>query len=82
MMVADFCPKEISREYATKKFQRFADVDRGIINMATLKRAVKELGVDMTEEEFQMLIERTDANNDGQITADDFYNILTNKYFL
>ena len=49
--------------------------------MATLKRAVKELGVNMTEEEFQMLIERTDANNDGQITADDFYNILTNKYF-
>jgi Ca2+-binding EF-hand superfamily protein len=41
----------------------------------------KELGENISEEELQEMIERADSNNDQQVTADDFYNIITKKTF-
>ena len=41
----------------------------------------KELGENISEEELQEMVERADSNADQQVTADDFYNIMTKKSF-
>jgi Ca2+-binding EF-hand superfamily protein len=39
------------------------------------------LGENISEEELQEMVERADSNGDQQVTADDFYNIMTKKTF-
>ena len=70
-----------SREGIAKIFNLF-DVDRkGSINLKDLKRVSKELGETMTDEELREMLERADSNGDGDISLDDFYNIMTKKQF-
>lgn len=52
-----------------------------MITIKNLKRVSKELGETMSEEELREMIERADANGNGQITPEDFYNIMTKKTF-
>jgi Ca2+-binding EF-hand superfamily protein len=38
---------------------------------------VKELDLELDESEIQEMVERADLNNDGVITEDEFYLIMT-----
>ena len=35
----------------------------------------------MTDEELMEMIERADSDGDGQVSQEDFYNIMTKKAF-
>ena len=41
----------------------------------------RELGETMTDEELQEMVDRADSNGDGNVSLDDFYNIMTKKTF-
>jgi Ca2+-binding EF-hand superfamily protein len=70
-----------SREGIAKIFNLF-DVERkGSITLKDLKRVSKELGESMTDDELREMLERADSNGDGEISLDDFYNIMTKKQF-
>merc|ERR1719331_1959150 len=70
-----------SKEGISKIFQLFDDDKTGHISLKNLKRVAKELGETMSEDELREMIERADSNGDGQITLEDFYNIMTKKTF-
>merc|ERR1719436_1607379 len=70
-----------TRDGINKIFDLFDDDKTGSISLKNLKRVSKELGETMTEEELREMIERADSNGDGQITPEDFYNIMTKKTF-
>jgi len=70
-----------TRDGINKVFNLFDDDKTGTISLKNLKRVSKELGETMSDEELREMIERADSNGDGQITQEDFYNIMTKKTF-
>ena len=70
-----------TREDINKVFRLFDEDNTGFITIKNLRRVAKELGENISEEELQEMIERADSNGDQQVTADDFYNIMTKKTF-
>ena len=80
MMTARMSDKD-SREDINKVFRLFDEDNAGFVTIKNLRRVAKELGENISEEELQEMIERADSNGDQQITADDFYNIMTKKAF-
>lgn len=64
-----------------KVFNSF-DINRqGKITEAELKRVAKDLGEDMTDEEIKVMFAKADLDEDGFVTADDFYNIMTHRVY-
>ena len=64
-----------------KVFNLFDDDGTGKISLRNLKRVAKELGETMTEAELVEMIERADADQDGEISPDEFFSIMTKKTF-
>ncbi len=62
-------------------FRLFDEDNAGFVSIKNLRRVAKELGENISEEELQEMVERADSNGDQQVTADDFYNIMTKKTF-
>ena len=81
MMTARMSDKD-TREDIDKVFRLFDDDKSGYISLKNLRRVAKELGETMTEEELMEMIERADSDGDGNVTPEDFYNIMTKKAFL
>jgi centrin-1 len=46
-----------------------------------LRRVAKELGETIDDSELQEMIERADTDNDGLVSEEEFYNIMTKKTF-
>ena len=46
-----------------------------------LKKVAQELGEDLTEEEIAKMFVKADLDDDGFVTADDFYNIMTHRVY-
>jgi centrin-1 len=46
-----------------------------------LKKVAKDLGEDLNDEEIEKIFVKADLDDDGFVTADDFYNILTHKVY-
>jgi Ca2+-binding EF-hand superfamily protein len=44
-----------------------------------LKHVVHHLNENLTDEEIQNIFEKADHDEDGFVTVDDFYNIMTPK---
>ena len=64
-----------------KVFASF-DVNRvGKITVMELKRVGQDLGEDMTDEEYEKMFAKADLDDDGFVTADDFYNIMTHRVY-
>ena len=51
------------------------------INPSELKQVAIDLGEDLTDAEIQNMFERADLDDDGFVTLDDFYNIMTHKVY-
>ena len=64
-----------------KVFNLFDDDGSGRISLRNLKRVAQELGETMTEAELMEMIERADTDNDGEISPEDFYVIMTKRTF-
>ena len=80
MMTARMSDKD-TREDINKVFRLFDDDKSGFISRKSLRRVAKELGETMTEEELMEMIERADNDADGQVSPEEFYNIMTKKAF-
>jgi len=70
-----------SKEDIMKVFNLFDDDKTGYITFSNLKRVSKELGEAMTDAELLEMIERADSDQDGQISPDEFYAIMSRKAF-
>ena len=46
-----------------------------------LKKVAQEIGEDLTDEEIENMFTRGDLDDDGFITQDDFYNVMTHKVY-
>ena len=81
LMTARMSEKD-SREDIKKIFKLFDEDSKGYITAANLKKLSKDLGEATDDLELQEMIERADADGDGRVTFEDFYNILTKKTFI
>ncbi|OMJ84157.1 hypothetical protein SteCoe_14783 [Stentor coeruleus] len=69
-----------SREDIRAIFTLF-DIDKtGYINIKNLKKIARDLGETCDDEELLDLIRKGDSDNDGQVSFEDFYNIMTKKF--
>lgn len=41
----------------------------------------QDLGEDLDDEEIQKMFKRADLDDDGFVTAEDFYNIMTHRVY-
>ena len=62
-----------------KVFALFDDEKSGFISIKNLRRVVKEVGESIDDSELQEMIERADVDNDGLISEEEFYAIMTRK---
>ena len=70
-----------TREEIMKVFALFDDDQTGRITLRNLKRVAKELAETMSDAELMEMIERADTDQDGEISPDEFYGIMTKKTF-
>ena len=54
---------------------------QGKITTLELKKVAQELGENLSEEEINHMFFKADLDDDGFVTADDFYNIMTHKAY-
>ncbi|GAB5031590.1 centrin 2 [Nannochloropsis oceanica] len=80
MMTTKMSDKE-SKEDIEKVFNMFDEQGKGSISFKDLKRVAKELGENMSEAELKEMILRADADQDGEVSFEDFYNIMTRRTF-
>mmetsp|Transcript_30153 Transcript_30153/g.72869 ORF Transcript_30153/g.72869 Transcript_30153/m.72869 type:complete len:160 (+) Transcript_30153:245-724(+) len=70
-----------TKEDVQKIFELFDDDQTGYISLQNLKRVAHELGENMDDAELLEMIERADADHDGQISPEEFFTIMTQKTF-
>lgn len=51
----------------------------GFISLKDLRKVAKDLGELTDDSLLQEMIERADANGDGVVSEDEFYNLITKK---
>jgi Ca2+-binding EF-hand superfamily protein len=62
-----------------KVFHLFDEERTGFITLLTLKKMVRDMGENIDEAELQEMIEKADLDKDGQVSEEEFYNIMTKK---
>ncbi len=68
-----------TREDLKKVFSLFDDEKSGFISIKNLKRVIRDLGENIDESELQEMIEKADQDNDGLVSEEEFYNLMTRK---
>jgi centrin-3 len=59
-----------------KAFKLFDEDSRGKISVKNLRKIAKELGESITDEELQAMIDEFDKDQDGEISQQEFLNIM------
>ena len=80
MMTARMSDRD-TRDDINKVFRLFDEEGSQTITIKNLRKVARELGETMSDEELNEMIQRADSNSDGQVSMDDFYNIMTKKTF-
>lgn len=78
--ISDKLGNRESKEGIQRIFELFDDDGSNTINVKNLARVARELGESMTEEELQEAISKV-AGNKKEISADDFYQVMTKKIY-
>jgi len=78
-IVAPKMPDRDSREEIQKVFKLFVEDGGSFITFRGLKRVCQELGEALTDEEIQEMIDEADRDQDGQISADEFYRVMRKR---
>ena len=66
-----------TRANVNKIFAHYDDERTGYISIKNLRRVAQELNENISEEELQELIVRADVDQDGLVSEDEFYTIIT-----
>ncbi|CAM9258822.1 unnamed protein product [Chrysoparadoxa australica] len=75
-------PKVLARdpkEEIMKIFALFDEDNTGGITFRNLKRVATELGENLTDEELQEMIEEADRDQDGVVSAEEFYRVMRKR---
>ena len=67
------------RDEIQRAFQLFDNDNTGRISLKNLRRVANDLGENMADDELQAMIDEFDKDQDGEINADEFINIMTNN---
>ena len=70
-----------TREDIEKAFKVFDEEGRGKLTADSIRSAAKKLNEHITEDDIKAMIQLTDTNNDGVVTLDDFYMLMSKKVF-
>lgn len=68
-----------TRDDLRKVFNLFDDEKSGFISLKNLKRVIHDLGENIDEHELQEMIHKADEDNDGLVSEQEFYNIMTRR---
>lgn len=68
-----------SRANINKIFALYDDERTGFISAKNLRRVAQQLGENITDEEIDELIVRADVDQDGLVSEEEFYVIVTRK---
>ena len=63
-------------EEILKAFKLFDEDNSGRISLRNLKRVARELGENLSEDELQAMIDEFDKDQDGEISEQEFLNIM------
>ena len=63
-------------EEILKAFKLFDEDNSGKISLRNLKRVAKELGENLSDDELQAMIDEFDKDQDGEISEQEFLNIM------
>lgn len=68
-----------SKESLSRVFALFDDAKTGFISVKNLRQVAKEVGENIDDAELMEMIERADLDNDGLISQQEFYAIMTKR---
>ena len=63
-------------EEILKAFKLFDEDNTGRISLRNLRRVARELGENLTDDELQAMIDEFDKDQDGEISEQEFLNIM------
>lgn len=62
-------------------FSAFDSKGTGKFSIYDLKEAIRGIGEDIGDEEVEKMFRAADADGDGYVTTENFYNIVTKKVY-
>jgi Ca2+-binding EF-hand superfamily protein len=68
-----------SRENLKKVFAFFDFEKTGFLSVKNLRKITKELGENIDDADLQEMIDKTDLDNDGLVSEDEFYQMIARK---
>ena len=68
-----------TRAHFAKIFAMYDDERTGFLSAKNLRRVAQDLGENISEEEIQELIARADLDQDGLVSEEEFYHLMTRK---
>ncbi len=66
-----------TKAHFAKIFAMYDDERTGFLSAKNLRRVAQDLGENISEQEIQELIARADLDQDGLVSEEEFYNIMT-----
>ncbi|KAM5159714.1 uncharacterized protein ACOB7L_021586 [Callospermophilus lateralis] len=69
------------KEEILKAFKLFDDDDTGRITLSNIRRAAKELGENLTDDELQEMLDEADYDGDGEINEEEFLKMMKKTAF-
>merc|ERR1711907_320991 len=70
-----------TKEELERVFKLFDTDGTGQISVANMRAVADQVGDQVSDDELGDIVLKNDMNNDGQLTFDDFYAVLTKKSF-
>merc|ERR1711890_208845 len=68
-----------SKEELQRVFKPFDTDGTGSISVANMRAIADQVGDQVTDDELGDIVLKNDMDNDGNLTFEDFYNVLTKK---
>ena len=63
-------------------FRKYDPKNKGYIDLDCLKRMIAEFEEEVSDSDLKDIIKKIDSNQDGKISYDDFYRVMTSKEYL
>jgi Ca2+-binding EF-hand superfamily protein len=79
-MMSSQMSEHVTKEEIRSIFILFDSEKTNTINIKNLKKIARDLGETCEDEELLDMIRKADSDGDGQVTFEDFYNVMTKRF--